>query len=232
MTKLLDWSLYTLKDKAFAQGTVLGHSRLSDGMHIYTSIIQNAEILNERELRFWTRNTQYDLKFSEINLEKLNYTRDTMKKIGLNEGILKSVRSEVRRSKYEQRCEAEGVLKPNEMFIVMANVNVLRAYYMKENGEVTDLEVMIHVGMIQDSAIIYKDGLTDFRFLFYGGDDALGVLSELRVYHASEELQAVHIKNEGRTNIKIDKIRMKSGTVTKLERKDIQLEGLISPDRT
>lgn len=69
MVRLTSWRICEIEDGFFMlYGTVSGHVKLSDGMYIHTSIIRSISTKDD-EFIVNTHNTEYHLKFRDINLK-------------------------------------------------------------------------------------------------------------------------------------------------------------------
>ena len=119
--------------------------------------------------------------------------------------------------------EAEKLLNNNELLLIMTGSTCISAY-MKFENNTTKVRVHTHIGTFQDSVLI-SNNKVDFRY--FPEDDCL------EIYHWSDGLNNVLIKNIGKTDIKVLDTKViicKADKITKINGNQPHNEELISPD--
>lgn len=226
MIQLLKWYIEKVYDNNYiAWGYASGHPKLLDGTYIHTSpIVQAREDAGQSLLLVTRSGNQYHLAEEEICCEEIKNIRKNLKVFGVRDFCKDAVQLSVRK-KEEKYRELKKQLSENELFLEMVGESCMGAY-MKEGGNIHELEVSVHTGMFQDSVLCRKNGIADFRYFPKGF-----IQPEIETYHISSNIERIHICNRGKDGILFNhKILCKVQTVTVVEKQDFGGEGLFSPD--
>lgn len=133
-----------------AHGNVTGHPRLRDTAHIYTSHIQKVERDEENnEIILITRNTRYQCKVTECNFQ-ITETREMIPEF------------DELKEKYGNR-EVRYETEKDSLLLVFSDH---KRYYFEDaiadyKGKRYQFYIHVHVGMVQDSCLIWCDELED-----------------------------------------------------------------------
>ncbi|MCM1219609.1 MAG: hypothetical protein NC548_34445 [Lachnospiraceae bacterium] len=176
------------------KGYVAGHPRYPDGTVITTSPVAAMKREGFLLVAQTASGTIYHMELAELNLEN-DYADDTgaaLKCFGFADSML--IESGVLRAKKQVELlkSAGRVLADNEMLLIMAGEETLRAYH-KSNNKVKVCPIGVHLGMVQDSVLIGIPEKADFRYFPRG--------SSCEVYHWSDGLSGVKIQNVGGENV-------------------------------
>ena len=92
----------------------------------------------------------------------------------------------------ELHKECTEKLRPGELYLLMVGERAVSGYFKKSDDEVGEVDIHIHVGMSQDTVMVRYAGIVDFRYLLTGW-----ISDEMKLYHWSESIDRVIIKNIG-----------------------------------
>lgn len=233
MIELIHWYLRRYEDDGkpyfIAWGYVFGHLKLTDGIHIHTSRVEDIKMNNTGDkLVMCTRSgSEYELALADINVETIEETQDSLKAFNIPAFSLEKCQKLQQLREDEMIAKVSEILKPNELYLLQYGVLTREAYFKSADGKVINIPITSHIGMFQDSYLVtdFDNGLVDFRYY----DNLWGI----EPYHWSDGLEAIRIENVGRTDIEFyadTKIICKIGEVTTIEKRQYSGEGLISPD--
>lgn len=212
-----------------AHGISTGHPKLSDGMDITTSAIENLKFDNDnnRIIMLTHSQNEYELPLSQVLLENIKDTNIALESFGLfaldadkcrklNEGVGKQLLEKV-----------ESVLRNNELYLQISGVFVQKAFFRNTDGAIREIGVSPHIGTFVDSYLVtdWNSGEVDFRYF--------DKLNAIEPYHWSDGLEALQIDNIGSEDITFlsgDNIICKAGEVTCIDKSQMGREGLFSPD--
>lgn len=198
MMKLEKWHLekgtFTV-----AWGVVYGHDRIADGILIHTSPVVSIDLDAENkrlEVKTETGNL-YDLAFEDIEDEPISFedTKDSLKRFDISTDFLNEAKILAEEKQHRELLRADSMMVDGDLLLEAAGAEVVRAYFKKE-GKVHLLRISYHSGMFQDSVIIQKSGVADFRYF--------PQLDSMETYHISDGIKRLAIKNIGNSNIVLD----------------------------
>ena len=173
-------------------GNVIDNPKFYSGQIIYTSKIEEISIDdNKKEFIFITHSGScYVAKYHDIYIDAIEYIEEGFKKFNIAEENLEVFKNTYKEAKNKLKEYVSSILNPNELYIEMAGVSALRAFFMTNERELKEIPITIHVGMFQDSVLITDfENNVDFRFFFNP--------NEIRPYSWNEELKAIKIYNFG-----------------------------------
>ena len=173
-------------------GNVIDNPKFYSGQIIYTSKIEEISIDdNKKEFIFITHSGScYVAKYHDIYIDAIEYIEEGFKKFNIAEENLEVFKNTYKEAKNKLKEYVSSILNPNELYIEMAGVSALRAFFMTNEKELKEIPITIHVGMFQDSVLITDfENNVDFRFFFNP--------NEIRTYSWNEELKAIKIYNFG-----------------------------------
>lgn len=223
--KLEKWQLqkgaYTL-----AWGVVYGHDRLDDGTLIHTSHVFGISLnMDAKRLEVRTLSgSLYLLAFEDINYEPIPFgnTKDSLKLFNISTDFLSEAKIMARAKQHKAMMLADSMMTDGDLLLEVACAEVVRAYF-KKNRKVHPLSISCHSGMFQDSIIIQKSGVADFRYFPKWGS--------METYHISNGIKRLVIKNIGRSNVALDNALYAPDTVNYVCVTGYSYsEGLFSPD--
>ena len=227
MIQMFDWYIEKIDSSSYlARGYVSGHPKLSDGTHIHTSHIVQAEESGRQAVMLVTHSgNQYRLAGEDICCEKAEMTEENLKVFGVRDFCKNAVPLSARKKK--KKCRELGeCLSGRELYLELLGENCMGAYFKDGSGGIQELRVMVHMGMFQDSILCLKEGVTDFRYFPKGFASP-----EIETYHVSSNIERIHIYNRGKEKILFNrKIVCEAQGVTVVEKQDFGGEGLFSPD--
>lgn len=170
MPVLKNWfiSKEEVKDKIFfvAHGSVFGHPKqykCPDGLSIHTSPIRNISI-QEDTITLMTQNNEYTLEKTKINCEpsKTACLDDFLHAFTneFNFSVIQSELNEIIERKKAYKLEKAEKLEPGQLYLDLSNTAKYYFNYAivrdKASEKLNDCEKHIHVGMSQDSVLIYN----------------------------------------------------------------------------
>ena len=200
MVELKNWHIerkaYSEENVFYALGTVYGHKspRCTDGTYIHTTRIMSIEDKGEF-LEVCTRNTVYTLQKQEIssNLDaEGGYFYEDCRKcftgfLGEKAEALLSELKEIAAEKQRKLIEKAPPLE-NGMFYLMLSAGAGfyydDAFYKDENGKIKKEKMQVHVGMFQDSVLLFGCGVRYFPYkqngieFYYSMDEMLSADGE------------------------------------------------------
>lgn len=227
MVQLKDWYLSEYSPMHYlAWGGCFGHSRIQNGLLTHTSSIVtiDEDIPNERLIVHTRSGNEYELKFECICLSsnELENTEAILKEFNVCTDFLSKVEVLVANRKKMELSIADSLIKNGDLLLEVTANNVYLGYF-KDKNRVYCIEPYCHSGMFQDSVLIKKAGVVDYRYFPYG--------CMMETYHISDNIKRLVIKNIGSTVVTLDKREYQPDTVTTVcITKDYYQEGLISPD--
>lgn len=226
MIKLEKWYLTNRGCYNVAWGYVYGHDKLVDGTHIHTSPIVSIHWnIKEKRLEITTHsNNLYELALEDMNI-KPDHLKDTEKSLeffDISMNIVSEAKILVRAKKRIDLAVADDLTSDGDLLLEVAGNNVMRAYF-KQKGRIYPLRIRVHTGMFQDSVLISKYGVVDYRYFPY--------VCSMSTYYISDGIKRLIIKNIGCSDVMLDNVIYKPYTVTSIcVTKDSCREGLLSPD--
>ncbi len=222
MFQLKSWEVL----HGFCYGNVFGNPRFSDGTRIHTSSIMEVKV-DEKNSQLVVRtksNNFYHMKFQDINIFSEKETKDELKKWGIDGRIIDRCLQMQIKEELLYKEQLKSKIKPRELYVVTSGVYPVKAYFLKEDGELVDVQISHHVGMFQDSILFCKHGVVDFR-IFPNWN--------MEIYHWSDGLDSVLFENVG-NDFKIQatnkRIPCKKHEIAVVRAEDYTGDGLISPD--
>lgn len=227
MVKLKNWYLTEYSPIFFlAWGNCFGHPSLQDGLLIHTSPIEQieADIPNERLIVHTRSGNEYELKFECICIssEELKKTKAILKEFNVCTDFLSNAKVLVANRKKRELSIADSLIENGDLLLEVADNNVYMGYF-KNKDKVYCIEPYCHSGMFQDSIIINKTGVVDYRYFPY--------YYSMQTYHISDNIKRLVIKNIGSKVVTLDNREYQPDTVTTVcVNEDYYQEGLISPD--
>lgn len=231
MYTLKNWYLKSWGEKhVVAWGSVYDNPRFCQGTFIHTSSIEKVVFEEDKEqLIIITRSqSSYVLSFSEINIDALENTRACISTLNIPKELIEKCVEYSNKRKAEEVAEVSAKLQPKELYLIMAGLGIISAYFKKANGEVVEPHIKYHTGMFQDSVLIVYSGEIDFRFFPKGIFD-----KEIEPYHWSNGLKQITIHNIGDKFVFRGSDKKftchKDETIT-VTSDDYTGEGLVSPD--
>lgn len=168
----------------------------------------------------------YYLKLSDMNTEDyvIDDTETALKSFGFDASIISEAKILIEKSDAKWLKTADRVIGNNELLLVMSGTSTMKAYF-KSNNKVEMCNVDVHLGMFQDSVLVSLLGKVDFRYF---------PKIPCEVYHWSDGLSDVKIKNAGSEDIAFGRLQkrlyIKKGEIRSLDRNLFAMEGLFSPD--
>lgn len=223
----MDWHIDSWGDCLVAHGICLGHPKLADGTYINTSVVVKAELdEGAYKLRFLTKTGNHyeaELGYIDIFPENLEKTRGSFGKMNIPKECLDGVEVLVRERKEKELKEADALTEEGDLLLKVSGNSVISAYFKQEGGKIHPLAAQCHVGMFQDSILLRKCGIVDYRYFPY----PFG----METYHMSSTIKRLAVWNIGTCTAVLDKRGYPPGKVEKVEiTKDYYQEGLFSPD--
>lgn len=229
---LLNWHLMLLKEEnaVLAWGILEGgHKKLADGTYIHTSSIEESKIDYEKgvlDVITYSR-SNYELLFEKIDLSYIEETIEALKflfKDEFREDFFEIVKKQKEKFDEDMKKKVLGELQNNELYLEMAGDSCVKALFKKDD-KVEKIESFVHVGMFQDSVLIGKYDLVDFRYFPKGGS--------IEIYHWSDGLERVIIKNLSDSDLRVygrHKKIIKGLSEDYVEKEGFDVEGLFSSD--
>ncbi len=214
MVELKNWHIerkaVSVEDVFYAFGTVYGHKspRCPDGTHIHTTRIMSIEDKGDF-LEVCTRNTVYTLQKQEISsnfgAEGGYFLWDFRKCftgfLGEKAEELLTELAEIAAEKLRKLIEQAPPLE-NGMFYLMLSAGAGfyydDAFYKDKNGKIKKEEMQVHVGMFQDSVLLFGCGVRYFPYkqngieFYYSMDEMFSEIVE-----DSDERVFGYIHNSG-----------------------------------
>ena len=194
MYRLLNW-FFIGNDRGniIAVGNVIDNPKFYSGKTIHTSIIESVSI-DDKKRQFIIKTysgSLYIAKYKDVCIECIEDIEECLRNFKITKENLKGFENTYKGEKDRLKDYVSSILNPNELYIEMAGVSALRAFFMTNERELKEIQIAKHVGMFQDSILItdFTEGNVDFRFFptLYG----------MEVYSWNEELKAVKIYNFG-----------------------------------
>ena len=240
MLELKQWYLReTCDNRIYANGSVYGHYRLSDGDHIHTSYIVKSYLLENGVYVFETYSgSLYQLSEDEICPELFEKTKRILEKVEWSKADDIRERLDRANNEFAQRRQArESIvngardwaaanLGNGELYLIMESMKVLKALHKAEE-QIYEIPVKVHSGMFQDSVLItdWENGTVDFRFF---------PNFQMEPYHWSDGLEKLHIHNVASKAFSFQGtdggILCEAGKITTVDKNAYRGEGLFSPD--
>ena len=193
MYRLLNW-FFIGNDRGniIAVGNVIDNPKFYSGKTIHTSIIESVSI-DDKKRQFIIKTysgSLYIAKYKDVCIECIEDIEECLRNFKITKEKLEVFRNTYKLAKDKLMDYVSSILNPNELYIEMAGVSALRAFFMTNERELKEIPITIHVGMFQDSVLITDfENNVDFRFFFNP--------NEIRTYSWNEELKAIKIYNFG-----------------------------------
>ena len=200
MVELKSWhieqKISSIENVFYALGTVYGHKspRCTDGTYIHTTRIMSIEDKGEF-LEVSTRNTVYTLQKQEISSNFAaeggyflwDFRRCFTEFLGEKAEALLAELREIAAEKQREQIEKLPPLD-NGMFYLMLSEGAAfyydDAFYKDENGVIKKEEMQVHVGMFQDSVLLFGCGVRYFPYkqngieIYYSMDEMISADGE------------------------------------------------------
>lgn len=226
--RLLKWALepYGKDGQVRAAGNCFGHQKFCDGTFVHTSIVMESWIGDGGDVLCLRTESgsQYGLLLEDMDVNRavVRQTKECAGGLHLPDGFLDRAKAMVEGKEARTLAYADAQTEDGDLFLQVSGGGVLRAYF-KKDGKACPLAVDCHVGMFQDSVLVRKYGLADYRYFPYP--------CRLETYHASSGIKRLVIENVGKETVEVDCKRYLPGVVerTAMTRESYQ-EGLLSPD--
>ena len=193
MYRLLNW-FFIGNDRGniIAVGNVIDNPKFYSGKTIHTSIIESVSI-DDKKRQFIIKTysgSLYIAKYKDVCIECIEDIEECLRNFKITKEKLEVFRNTYKLAKDKLMDYVSSILNPNELYIEMAGVSALRAFFMTNERELKEIPITIHVGMFRDSVLITDfENNVDFRFFFNP--------NEIRTYSWNEELKAIKIYNFG-----------------------------------
>ena len=193
MYRLLNW-FFIGNDRGniIAVGNVIDNPKFYSGKTIHTSIIESVSI-DDKKRQFIIKTysgSLYIAKYKDVCIECIEDIEECLRNFKITKENLKGFENTYKGEKDRLKDYVSSILNPNELYIEMAGVSALRAFFMTNERELKEIPITIHVGMFQDSVLITDfENNVDFRFFFNP--------NEIRPYSWNEELKTIKIYNFG-----------------------------------
>ena len=193
MYRLLNW-FFIGNDRGniIAVGNVIDNPKFYSGKTIHTSIIESVSI-DDKKRQFIIKTysgSLYIAKYKDVCIECIEDIEECLRNFKITKEKLEVFRNTYKLAKDKLMDYVSSILNPNELYIEMAGVSALRAFFMTNERELKEIPITIHVGMFQDSVLITDfENNVDFRFFFNP--------NEIRPYSWNEELKTIKIYNFG-----------------------------------
>lgn len=227
MYQLREWSMELADGDVLCSGDCYGHPRFCDGEMIYTSRVMEVKVDPVGKMvhvRTYS-GSHYEMCFCDIREAAANEISDAMYHLGANLDINECLELK-RQAAHMLTQRLAGVLRAGELYVRMAGGNDAKeAYFKTEKGTVVEIPVWVHVGTFEDSVLVEKAGLCDWRYF--------PKQISIEPYHWSDGLEAVYLENMGDDFIfkgTNRNIPCKHGEVTVIKKDEYKGEGLLSPD--
>lgn len=209
-----------------ASGRCFGHLNFFDGTYVHTSMVMEAWAGEGGETLFLRTKSGsvYGLALEEMDVEAkaLGRTKECAGALHLTGGFFDRAEAAVMEKEKRLLAYADAQTEDGDLFLQVSGGNVLRAYF-KKSGRVFPLEIDCHVGMFQDSMLVRKYGLADYRCFPYP--------CRMETYHASNGIKRLVIENIGKETVEIDRKQYLPGVVEKTAMaRESDQEGVLSPD--
>lgn len=230
MIKLENWTLDRCVDinervYIYMRGIAYGHPHVSDGTNVRTSMIKDSSFdKGAKKILVTTQSgSNYELKFEDINYmpDSIKNIRDSFQVLNISTDIIDESKILARVKNTIRLIEADKLTGNGDLLLEMAGSKVAYAYF-KKKGRVYPCTISYHGGMFQDSILIRKSGIVDYRYF--------PKANCLETYHVSNGIKRLVIKNDGSEDIILDNEVFKSHTITEYCVGDNYCEGLFSPD--
>ncbi|MDE7476750.1 MAG: hypothetical protein K2M91_02180 [Lachnospiraceae bacterium] len=209
------------------KGNVSGHPKFQDGTYITSSPVEEIQRQGNMLVARTMSGTVYYMELAELVADN-DYSGNTLeafRSFGLADSIIGEAGGLAERKKAEQLKLADKMLENNELFLLMAGEDTLKAYF-KSSNKVEMCQIDVHFGMVQDSILVGLPEKVDFRYF--------PRWSSCEVYHLSDGLNKVKIKNTGDENVTFRNgskaVCVRKGEIKSLNKKIFANEGLFSPD--
>lgn len=164
MFRLKNWSLHRQGVDIFAAGFVFGNPKFAQGESITTSRFEKCEAQGETFVATTYSGSHYEMKFEDCRQSKENDFKEVAKVLGLPEQAVETCLTRQKESKAKLTERVDSLLKSQELFVQIADYNVLIAFYKDENNVMEEAAIDCYVGMFQDSVLIQNWEKVDFRF--------------------------------------------------------------------
>ena len=193
MYRLLNW-FFIGNDRGniIAVGNVIDNPKFYSGKTIHTSIIESVSI-DDKKRQFIIKTysgSLYIAKYKDVCIECIEDIEECLRNFKITKEKLEVFRNTYKLAKDKLMDYVSSILNPNELYIEMAGVSALRAFFMTNEKELKEIQIAKHLGMFQDSVLITDfENNVDFRFFFNP--------NEIRTYSWNEELKAIKIYNFG-----------------------------------
>ena len=193
MYRLINW-FFIGNDRGniIAVGNVIDNPKFYSGKTIHTSIIESVSI-DDKKRQFIIKTysgSLYIAKYKDVCIECIEDIEECLRNFKITKENLKGFENTYKGEKDRLKDYVSSILNPNELYIEMAGVSALRAFFMTNEKELKEIQIAKHLGMFQDSVLITDfENNVDFRFFFNP--------NEIRTYSWNEELKAIKIYNFG-----------------------------------
>lgn len=192
---LLNWHLRNVsKIGIIAEGNVINNPKFYSGQNIYTSQIERVSIDNEnKQFIFATHSgSNYIAKFEEINIEVIKEIEPNFNLLNIPNDYLAICKSAYKDKEDRLKKYIPNILQPNELYIEIAGVSFMKAFFMTNERDIIEIPITSHIGMFQDSVLITDlyDDIVDIRFWPIN-------YNTIQPYCWNEELRAIKIYNVG-----------------------------------
>lgn len=226
--RLLKWALepYGKDGQVRAAGNCFGHQKFCDGTFVHTSMVMESWVGDGGDaLCLRTESgSQYGLLLEDMDADGAvaGQTKECAGGLRLPDGFLDRAKAVVEEKEARTLAYADAQTEDGDLFLQVSGGGVLRAYF-KKDGKAYPLGIDCHVGMFQDSVLVRKYGLADYRYFPYP--------CRMETYHASSGIKRLVIENVGKETVEVDRKRYLPGVVerTAMTGESYQ-EGLLSPD--
>lgn len=228
MPTLWNWYLEEDEGGILAHGFVTGHPKLPDGLHIHTSLLKKARVEGDRLVLNTFSGSEYVLEPEEISPRFVGETAASLAHFGVDAEFAERCLRLREETEAAERERLRRELEEGELLLEVIGTNALRAWFRAAGDKVVRLEPDIHLGMVQDSILLWdREGRTvDFRY-FPKGD-------RLEPYHISDGLKLLQIRNLGGRDVRFghsdNEVVCRLGETTAIPAADHDREGLLSPD--
>lgn len=171
----------------YAHGMAFGNPRFPEGHRIHTSPVIACSFTPYAMTVSTFSGSVYELRYAQIKADA-PLDENLLRRLGIGEKALRALRSHVREQKLLRLREADETLGRNELYLELAGCEAVAAATFKDaDGTLHTIEPRCHSGMFQDSWLICKAGVADFRLFPH--------MTGWEPYHVSDNIERVHLRN-------------------------------------
>lgn len=220
MPTLFQWDLVMRQGVPLGVGIVSGHPKLMEGTDIHTSLIRRVERV-ENNLQMETASGNlYHLPMKERSPRIREAGTLGPEQLGLSADFWTQCARAREEASMAEKTALQPLIRPGTLFMRIVGTSILSALWEGMDARIRDASIGIHLGMFQDSYLIRSTcgeeeaGDADLR--------AFPVQNRLELYHISEGIKSLLVRNEGCTDVAVGFetkcVLCPSGTTTSIRR--------------